>query len=246
MYEYDEKVLQVLRQSLDDALDPNQPIERNAKEFGTGFPGIDLDRLEVGTLSRHHVFGLANDSSINTSTVCAAALAWGGMRSANKQFMLSGNVWLQISERVRCGCLERADAYSEYWNAAQNGTIKGLGPAYFTKLTYFLLPRSELRNPTGYIMDQWTGCSVNLLFRSIVVRMDVMSIWRNGGQRPKARYVVSNANTAIHYEAFCSCMDALTDVCRLSADQLDRALWSKGGPRPATWRKYVIENRRQE
>ena len=125
--------------------------------------------------------------------------------------------------------------------------MKGAGPAYFTKLIYFLAPRDggELRN--GYIMDQWAGCSVNLLTNCETVLMNVAKTWSRRKVLPVASYTftVSDANTGANYEAFCSVVDRLKELFSIDVDEVDRALVSTGGKNPETWRTYVKDRRRQ-
>ncbi len=125
-----------------------------------------------------------------------------------------------------------------------------MGPAYFTKLIYFLIPRTKGAPPGGYIMDQWAGCSVNLLAGQEVVLMDTASYWllpkkkTSSSLEKRWTFTVSNLNTPKNYEAFCQIVDSLASHFNITADEVDRALLSDGGRQAAPWRAYIIEHRR--
>ncbi len=116
-----------------------------------------------------------------------------------------------------------------------------MGPAYFTKLIYFLTPRRSGQCKPAYIMDQRAGSSVNLLTGSNTVLLDGERRWKRlkDGLDVSYGFTVSDANTGDDYEAFCSYVDRLAaDVC-LCVDQVDCALFSTEENRPGTWRQYV-------
>ena len=114
-------------------------------------------------------------------------------------------------------------------------------------LTVFLMPDDTPDNkPIGYIMDQWAGCSINLLFNSDIVLMDSMFIWKSihGGLEHTATFIVSNQNTGKRYERFCSAIEILKKHFGLTGHQIDRALLSTGGRQMASWRNHVILHRK--
>ena len=120
--------------------------------------------------------------------------------------------------------------------------LKGMGPAFFTKLIYFLTRRDDPKRKPGYIMDQWVGSSVNLLTGSNLVLLDVTRTWRRskGWLEPSFVFTVSDENTSDGYEVFCSVVDQLACRFYLCVDQVDQALFSVGGQDPGSWRKYVV------
>ena len=98
----------------------------------------------------------------------------------------------------------------------KNDNLKGMGPAFFTKVIYFLTPRDKSERQTAYIMDQWAASSVNLLVGWNMVRMDVTRKspcrTRKSSMSQMALSLactVSDNNTAVNYEAFCSAVDQL-------------------------------------
>ena len=52
----------------------------------------------------------------------------------------------------------RVGAYKQFHRLVNEKKLTHMGPAYFTKLIYFLGSKQN-----GYIMDQWTARSMNLL-----------------------------------------------------------------------------------
>ena len=137
--------------------------------------------------------------------------------------------------------------YDRLKELKRQGRLKGAGPAYFTKLIYFLMPRHGAVLKAGYIMDQWAGCSVNLLTGREVVLMNVTKTWKRqeGCPVPAYEFTVADENTGANYEEFCSAVDCLASRFSIDADQVDRVLVSTGGRNPESWRKYVRDHRRQ-
>lgn len=106
-----------------------------------------------------------------------------------------------------------------------------MGPAFFAKLTFFLSRRER-----GYIMDQWTGLSVNLLFGPAIVDMNVID-----GERPA--HVVSDDNSGAHYEPFCQAVESLAQRTGWPAEPAEERQFCKGGPTRGPWRQHVIQHR---
>lgn len=230
---------------LSQSQNPNDGVGKRPQAFAHGFPCVQLASLPTKQISRDEVFALSRNALVNTSTVCAAVLAWGGMRIANRDRLLSSDEWLPVAENIRGGVLNRGLAYEAFDLLYYGGRLKGLGPAYFTKLIYFLTPRHGPDQHHAYIMDQWAACSINLLNDRNVVLMDVVSSWKRDKDQPETNYLVSTANTRSNYEAFCASVDALASRFGKTPDQIDRALLGAGGRNPIGWRKYVLDNRRQ-
>ena len=210
--------------SLDDCLDPNELGQRpwNAfadilAKFDDRCHKVDRDRLPKGKVRRSNVFELAADRNVSIATVCVAAMAWGGMRVDHfgQLCKSSRGKWLEIAKTIRKGKLTRAEAYACLKKRREEGELKGMGPAFFTKLIYFLTPRDKPECQAAYIMDQWAASSVNLLTGSEIVRMNVTP---SLDAAPKLRhktpelsmnelalsfkFTVSDENTSDNYEAF--------------------------------------------
>ncbi len=158
----------------------------------------------------------------------AVCMAWGGMRRSNGR-----RAWKE-KDRIRnlIRILEqskqnREEAYRCFWDAR----IAGLGPAYFTKLIYFI-GRENDEKRRGYIMDQWTAKSVNLLFPCDEKMITLRSDW------------VSHAcNTPDVYEAYCQKISRLASELGLNESDAELAIFSSGGrgDKKGEWRKYVQE-----
>ena len=222
--------------------------EKTGKVFGRDLDGVELDWLPDDKISRIEVFELAapkNRKKVNTVTICAAAMAWGGMRENHKRmfFKLADEGWLKVADDIRAGSLNRKDAYNEFAKLRKDKKLKGVGPAYFTKLIYFLTPRDREDVAQGYIMDQWAGCSINLLLNKECVLMKAAPSRKKGIKEPQHDFTVSDANTSGNYENFCKAVDELREIVGLCPDRIDCALVSIGGRNKLEWRKYVIDNR---
>ena len=214
-------------------------------------PAMDLDRFDEW-LNRSRLIDLQADRTVSTLELCIFILAWGGMHGSNRNHLFNHSTepWLRVAEAVRDGRLARQDAFAAFAKLNQKGKLVGMGPAYYTKLIYFLMPR-DTAWPVGYIMDQWLGCSVNLIYQQEVVRMDTMVTWtarKRGTAQSCVQKVISRVsplNTGEQYERFCQAVELLAD--RMGAgwrpDETELALMSSGGRNPAPWRSYVIQGR---
>ena len=123
---------------------------------------------------------------------------------------------------LRNGRLTRCQAYNLF---SGTGAVKGLGPAFMTKLLYFFSPL-----PNNYIMDQWTAKSVNLLTGNWVVRMTP------GGS-------VHNQNKCGNYQAYCDELDSMAKLIGgVTGEQVEEMLMSQGKPALWPWRAHVRAN----
>src|SRR5690606_3910358 len=122
---------------------------------------------------------------------------------------------------------ERQLAYQRFSVLRADGRLPGMGPAFFTKLIFFMG-----QSPRGYILDQWTARSVNLLFCDDPIKL------LPGG-------FVSDANDATAYERFCTRVEQLAPILSEATGQphcgeeAERAIFSRGGKRAGKWRRYV-------
>ncbi|MCA8867397.1 MAG: hypothetical protein KDA67_01985 [Rhodobacteraceae bacterium] len=244
---WQDEALTAFKVSLDDRLDPEDVGGKYGRNFASGLPGVDAACLPAGQVKRSMIFLLASDTCVETVTVAAAVMAWGGMHMSfrNMLFTSPDTRWLEIATRFRSGEIDRQTAYAQLRTLRVEGSLKGTGPAYFTKLIYFLTPRGRKKAAQGYIMDQWAGCSVNLLLGREVVLMNVSRSHQisKRGHEVSSTFTVSDCNSEQNYEDFCRAIDVLAEQLKLSADQIDRALIANGGRKPSQWRKYLIQNR---
>ena len=150
-----------------DKFDPDRPGGKNWKTFVNKLSGVNGACLEptalIGGLTRKKVFELAADGKrVATIDVCAAILAWGGMSMATDKsgrglhhrfFEQAKHGWLEVAEDIRKGEVSRKEAYEFFRSLRSENRLRGVGPAYFTKLIYFLMPRGLDAEKQGYIMD---------------------------------------------------------------------------------------------
>ena len=227
--------------------DPDDGPTKRGQAFGTGLPNVDVNVLPEGHVKRSRVLELASSPEVNVNTVCAAIMAWGRMHIDHRDYLFndSGTEWLEIAQHIRCGGIDRQTAYSLLTELRPQGKLKGAGPAFLTKLIYFLMPRRDTTLKTGYIMDQWAGCSINVLVGREVVLMNVTRTWKRQADdlTPSFEFTVADENTGDNYETFCSAIDRLRESFNLTPEQVDRELYSAGGQNSEPWRRYVREQR---
>lgn len=200
-----------------------------------------------GIFNRSRLIALQADREIRTLELCIAILAWGGMHRSNRDHLFKKPVkpWIDIAEAIRNGTLLRDEAFDAFAKLYHQGAIPGMRSAYFTKLIYFLMPRGGV--PIGYIMDQWLGCSVNLLCGREVVKMDHTLTWHQGRlakvpERRLASYV-SALNSGHDYGHFCKVIERLAATMgpHWDPETTELTLLSTGGRSPGAWRAHVKE-----
>ena len=239
--------LEVFRESLDDLFDPDESGTKKGALFTDVLSEEDAAKVPKEEPRRSEVFALAGDDSVHVAAVCTAAMAWGGMHLGHWKLLWDTNdggseaQWLTAAQWIRDGKPTRGQAYNRFSALRTEGRLKGMGPAYFTKLIYFLTRRDGTVPKPAYIMDRWAGSSINLLTGSNTVLLDGTRTWKRpkDGLDVSYGFTVSDANTGNHYEAFCTAVDRLAADGCLCVDQVDCALFSQGKDGPGTWRRYV-------
>jgi hypothetical protein len=177
-------------------------------------------------LSRDFLRSLCSDKRISDRDLLWSILAWGGMkRDAARRLAKNEDRWTKIVGTLRGNGLNRAASYELCSNAVHEFPAGGIGPAYFTKLIFFANPRHD-----GYIMDQWTSRSVNLLVDGpALVRM-------------RTKDHVDPRNSAGTYEAFCQVVEQLSSLLLArTPEETEQCLFSTGGKKRAPWRRYLID-----
>jgi len=215
--------------ALKDCLPDLKP--KNTLLFLQLLPGAKRDFV-FSSLDRDRLFKLVKDKFVNTPTLCALILSWGGMRPQHFKALIRQTEWVRVCDKIRAGCLTRREAYADFLALRKAGKLQGMGPAFFTKLIYFLAPRSDgVRSP--HIMDQWAASSMNVLCGRKVVKLSASgkSLWVNDANDPEC------------YEVFCELVDRLCVRLKVDPHRLDRAMLSLGGRNPHPWRSYVISHR---
>ena len=204
-----------------------------------------------------------NDDSLEF--VCAAILAWGGMSATSFDALFDApekQRWLGIARRIKSEGLQRGQAFKEFSDlraekikGSRKSMLPGMGPAYFTKLIHFLMPRDQT-HPAAHILDQWAGWSINTLWNSHIVLMDETFSWKRAKANPLPppslipSLRVSDVNTCAEYECFCAKVDDLISLLGDEAksgplcpgDLVDRTFMFEKRRKQGTWRNYVVAN----
>ena len=80
--------LKKLQECLQEELNPDEASGKNCQSFATELKDVDLSALPKGQLKHSDVFTLAT-SIVNVTTVCAAIMAWGGMRYNHRNLLFA-------------------------------------------------------------------------------------------------------------------------------------------------------------
>lgn len=190
--------------------------------------------LPSKTVSRNDLYAMSINSSIDDLVLVLSILSWGGMHRRHAVSALTNwNQWRHIIEKLREGSCNRVSAYRLFSDSRHIGLLKGMGPAYFTKLIYFCSPDHD-----GYIMDQWTARSSNLLGLSPAIKMYVVK-----NARGSKFMGVSDKNTPEVYETYCRFVENLGDKYfpTHNYSAVEEAMFSQGRGK-GLWRSYVIQN----
>jgi len=187
---------------------------------------FDLDLLSTEKVSREFIFSLVQNKEVDIKICIISILAWGGMNRSHGLNLFSGKQdFISLCERIRNGELSRKEAYAEFSDLRQKNLLKGMGPAYYTKLIFFLMPNK----PMGYIMDQWTSRSINLLFEPKIIKTSIDK---------KLAHTVKDTNTADNYEMFCVCVEKIAEKMKLTPQTIEMMMFSTGRGK-GKWRNYL-------
>ena len=134
--------------------------------------GDALETLQEEMRIREDVFAFVRDET-DIGAICDKIFEWGGIHGENQKRLKQQDdkTWLELAGYIKAGKRDRVTAFQEFHRLRAEGNLKGIGPAYFTKLIYFLMPETP-DMPRGYIMDQWVGCAINILTQKDIVLMD--------------------------------------------------------------------------
>lgn len=177
-----------------------------------------LTRIDL--LSKEFVDGLDNIA------ISYAILSWGGMNREHGKALFAKSEWLDIVHEIRNKIVtSREEAFEKFYLLKEENKLPGMGPAYFTKLICFLNP--ELN---GYIMDQWTAKSVNVICGKEVVKLTPQG------------FVDTIKNNASVYLAFCDVIDKIAEEMKMKGIDVEESMFSNGGRKKGGWRSFLIEN----
>ena len=168
------------------------------------------------------------DSGASDIECAIAVMAWG--RKNRKHGITLFNRFAEIQPIIRdmrhskVTHLEAYKRFDDIWKQPQN---LGMGASYFTKLIFFSEPSRK-----GYIMDQWSSKSVNLLTGRDIVYLT------NG--------YVNKKNTADNYQLFCEYIESLAFRLGTSGENVEIGMFSKGGRKKWPWRQYVVDQTKKQ
>ena len=176
-------------------------------------------------LSRQDVKNLCKINSGATDLECAIAImCWGGQNRKHAVILFNRFEDIQpIIRDMRLDKISHLQAYDKFYNIWITPKPLGMGAAYFTKLIFFCQPDHK-----GYIMDQWTSKSINLLKNENVVHLSYNN--------------VSKRNMVQTYKRFCELTDDIAQRLKITGEQVETAMFSRGGRNKWGWRKHVIEH----
>ena len=258
MEKFDHKALDKLKECRDhiktevpDEIIKNLWLGTSAKNWFSSFktswivknlPSTSLDRYKLLDIVSSYKLD-ENLSQMKIRELIIMIFSWGGMsRTSSTGKLAIGTI--QNYEKVCLNLLKNPNpisAYEEFYEMQQSGVMRGIGPAYYTKLIFFL------GDQKGLIMDQWTARSINLLFKNKTIIL-------NYGH--KNRYSVSKNNTKFVYQKYLDLMSDLTQVLSLTnISETEELIFScshkqakvkkilgKYHKTCSAWRKYVEEN----
>lgn len=201
-----------------------------------GAPRDVYNKLSPKQLTRDELKRLCSDPRVSSELVFLSTMAWGGMKiDHGRRSWLNESRIMPIVNRIRTGKETRRNCFSLFKQFREEVRGSGLGPAFFTKLIFFGHPAHS-----GYIMDQWTSIGINLLFNGLGHQVVHLNTGHYRGRRFDS---VSDKNTCENYEIFCQKIEYLSRELETIPEEIELRLFSSGGRKPGTWRKYVLENR---
>jgi len=206
---------------------PSSWIKQKHYKFEGSIDEAPLKDLFNRTFTQDDLLPLRENRAISTPDLCALIFMWGGMNRDHGKMLFEGNrKWLGVAEELRNGKISAVEGYAEFYKLSKNGELKGCGPAYYTKLLYFLPPDGK----RGHIMDQWLARSINFLTESRTIKME-------------ASYTetVSQDNDEKVYEKFCDLVGKLAVQTNSDRDVVEMRLFSTGGRKKGDWRRLVSQ-----
>lgn len=126
---------------------------------GVGYSSATLLAMMLTAPTRSGLYELWADQTVAVEDCAWITLAWGGMRTDHGRMLkASGIEWIAVCKQIQEGDVSRSETYELFAKLKKANKLRGMGPAYFTKLIHF-----ARRNTKGYILDQWTARSVHVL-----------------------------------------------------------------------------------
>jgi len=175
-------------------------------------------------LTRHELKELCQNKKYSAEECIGAVMAWGGQnRKHGKMLFGRKDEIIPIIQNMRNGQLDYISAYKDFDGIWKQGEPLGMGAAYFTKLIFFCEPSRE-----GFIMDQWTSKSTNLILGSNVIHL--------------TKNTVNKKNNHETYDMYCKFVQKMAKDLNKTAEYIEICMFSKGGRNKSAWRQYVVDN----
>lgn len=208
-------------------------------------------------MSRQAVFDEIEQRG-NALEILLIIMAWGGINRKhcaklivalqnNNAALETFSCWVN---NLKSGRLTRQQAYEGFKSLITAHNIPGIGPAYYTKLIFFL-SQGEKSVSRGYIMDQWTAKSVDLLLSEIIVEENYYSGSLIKISPHLTRATVYPSNESDRYELFCQFTDEVGNKIKSRevaegthqswGEIAEERMFSQGRGK-GEWRNYVKEN----
>ena len=184
-------------------------------------PPISLQSLGKETITRQDLDQFCRNPRNSDKECLCAVMAWGGQNLRHGRMLIQNlDYLLPLINKLRSQKLIcRYRAFEDFTNLRRTNKLNGMGIAYFTKLIFFTMPERK-----GYILDQWTAKSANLLLKENIIHL-------------RAGYV-SDMNTVSNYRLFCDFVEKLAfDLQKTPAD-IEKHLFSQGRNK-GEWRNFV-------
>jgi len=196
-----------------------------------------LNRKELLELIHSH----RNKGELDESTLrklIVSVLAWGGLGTSPTSGQLAIGT-IQAYEEVCASLLNglsSVDAYAKFYKLKKLKEMKGIRPAYYTKLIFFFGDQS------GLIMDQWTARSTNLLLRKREIKLESKLVSDDNSEQVYMRYLefISELKNQLHIKT-----TAKTEELIFSCPHKNHTVKNRLGDYHeacSAWRKYVAEN----
>lgn len=197
---------------------------RNIYDFGSQTQSIESIPNDLNKrLNRYELMDLCSDTNRSDLLVVIAILGWGGMRYDHARRLFAK--WDELSPLIKSirseSALSRRQVFDDFSRLRRSKKLPGLGIGYYTKLICFLNPSLK-----GYILDQWTAKSINLLSERKLVDISDAG-W------------VTDKNDSNIYETFCLKVEELANYWGIEPLEAELKMFSNGGANQGLWRRYL-------
>lgn len=195
------------------------------REWAQTVTGELYQKLPNESHTRRQLHRFIQGGDLSEREIYLAVMAWGRQKPHNGRLGWAGiDRIVPILRELRQEKICRLEGYSQFHNVTTSSdhTVKGIGPAFYTKLLFFVPPHSP-----GYILDQWTAKSMQLL------------IEREGSapfiKLTKGGYVAKSNDVDV-YENFCHFIEAIAARYGLDEGDAEELIFSRSGQ---DWRSHV-------